>query len=542
MKSQVTNSGHLYGKSAYAHFSQITEHNKHLFPSYQDAKSITYILEKGDALSIPAGWWHWVKSYGDRCLSVNFWFDDDLDSAPMVYEDLVMEWDALKKWDNEYLIEVVDQNLSDGIWLWVDQFAKSRKIPMKEFIARYSDSKEFAYLLTTADYDPYGDEGNAKITKLLSDDFTIPFPKRMKNHGANFWMNFGGIDTGLHFDDKSGLLCVVEGRKEVTLFNPAQTKYLHPYPLEQIVVDGFRQKFHYNLFQCEPAQIPETSLTSADLLNLSLLKSPNVSMIVKKVQDRFGIGNIIYSVKNQNGITKWEIYFYGLNREFGSITESSKLFKNKGNVDLDEYESVHKELFPNDDYDFSKISRDNLTIYSIDLTENNIIRGRTPQINLYYTNTTMIKIPTYLIECTFYRDGSLKNKSIQHINDSNEVFGNIQNFLNHCSKVGVMTSTCSKILKFILKWDEYTENGKSCTLKSSACAIVNKENEIGLYLFGISYTAFLRFLREYDYSPTLIQKMIERGENNDIQYEVGFHFNTNDVNFVPRRTAFYGIF
>tara|TARA_R110001632_G_scaffold90880_1_gene195017 strand:+ start:3851 stop:5476 length:1626 start_codon:yes stop_codon:yes gene_type:complete len=541
MKSQVTNSGHLYGKSAYAHFSQITEHNKHLFPSYQNAKSITYRLEKGDALSIPAGWWHWVKSYGKRCLSVNFWFDDDLDQGPIVYEDLVADWDALKKWNNEYLIEVVDQNLSDGIWLWVDQFAKSRKISMKEFIEKYSDSKEFAYLLTTADYDPYGDEGNAQITKLLNNDFTIPFPERMKNHGANFWMNFGGIDTGLHFDDKSGLLCVVEGIKEVTLFNPNQTKYLHPYPLEQIVVEGFRQKFHYNLFQCEPQQILETSLTSADLLNLSLLKSPNVSMIAKKFQDRFGIGNIVYSVKNQNGISKWEFYFYGLNREFGSITESSTLFKNKGNVELDDYESFHKEIFPNDNYNFSKITRDKLIIYSIDVTEDIVIKRKTPQLNLYYTNTTTIKIPTYLLEFTLYENEKIKNRSVQHI-DSNQCFANIQNFLDHCSRVGIEITSSIKILKFIVKWDEYVENGKSCTLKSSACAIVNKREEIGLYLFGISYTAFIRFLREYDYSPTLIQKLIERGENNDIEYEIGFHFDPNNEVFVPRRTAFYGIF
>ena len=50
-----------------------------------------------------------------------------------------------------------------------------------------------------------------------------------KLQSPNFWLNNGNIDTGLHYDDNHGLLCLFSGKKVVTLFPPSDTKYLYPW-------------------------------------------------------------------------------------------------------------------------------------------------------------------------------------------------------------------------------------------------------------------------------------------------------------------------
>src|SRR5439155_23784396 len=64
----------------------------------------------------------------------------------------------------------------------------------------------------------------------LLEDFDTPAlagdPRRITmNH---FWYGAPGCVTALHFDWTSNLLVQVQGRKRVTLFDPAQTPFLYP--------------------------------------------------------------------------------------------------------------------------------------------------------------------------------------------------------------------------------------------------------------------------------------------------------------------------
>ena len=42
-------------------------------------------------------------------------------------------------------------------------------------------------------------------------------------------MNNGNVDSGLHYDKSEGIMCVLNGRKIVTLFPTSDSKYLYPY-------------------------------------------------------------------------------------------------------------------------------------------------------------------------------------------------------------------------------------------------------------------------------------------------------------------------
>lgn len=44
------------------------------FPSFKDAQFVDCILEEGECLYIPVGWWHYVRSLSVS-FSVSFWFN-----------------------------------------------------------------------------------------------------------------------------------------------------------------------------------------------------------------------------------------------------------------------------------------------------------------------------------------------------------------------------------------------------------------------------------------------------------------------------------
>ncbi len=65
----------------------------------------------------------------------------------------------------------------------------------------------------------------------LFDDIRIPsfLPSKEAIHSANMWLSFGGTTTNLHYDCFHGLLCVIMGSKQVELYPPNQTRYVHAF-------------------------------------------------------------------------------------------------------------------------------------------------------------------------------------------------------------------------------------------------------------------------------------------------------------------------
>jgi len=59
------------------------------FPLLGCARAVEAVLGPGDALVLPAGWWHHVQSLTEDSISVSFWFQDDLTGRAAVQKSLV---------------------------------------------------------------------------------------------------------------------------------------------------------------------------------------------------------------------------------------------------------------------------------------------------------------------------------------------------------------------------------------------------------------------------------------------------------------------
>lgn len=542
MKSNTTNgSGHLYGDSKYAHFSRITRDNQSNYPLFAKAKGERFVVHPGDSLYIPKGWWHWVESKGDRCVSISMWFHHDkpevFDGVPRVFEGVAKDWPALEKWDNEYLECEIDPQTPEGIWIWMKNGRLTHKTSFADFVRIYSqNTEEFAYLITLSKYESSAKKHNSRIIDVLSKDFHPPV-EGMRNVESNFWMNFGNVDTGLHFDDEDGLLTVVDGYKEVTLYPPDQTPYLYPYPLDIPKLQPYRQRMTYNIFKHMEGTVPEDCLTSADLLAKTLCNAPETLGKVAALQKHFGAGNIVWGVKNNKGEVEWELYFYGLSPDSTRYQRASELYSHNPDMRIDAFLEHHKKLFPADDYDADTIEQKNLCIFSIDLNEENSLQGCTPKLNLYYIHGNVIRYPILSTEVTFFQrsEGRKPFAKGVHIN-----------YDPRKTKVQELSRLLDIPEMLIIRVYQFVA-GTGYDVRYMC--ITDKGEEIGVYMLGISVQNFIHFLVYNSYDIRLMEYVSSHAaELENIEKEIAFHFNKEALMGPPQqpvppptRSAFYGV-
>ena len=201
---------HLDKNQTVAHFSKIDRKNYLFFPTLLLTHPQYYHLKAGDALYIPPKWWHWIENIGAN-VAVNFWGEN---SGELIYGDKpfttkhqqylslqnVMN-DVVSVWDSsQYNIKTYDQRLKD-----------------------FLNQKSKGHYVITLDKYATGQK-NAFFREKLGVQLT-PVDGLPEYH---IWISANSVDSGLHFDDTPGLLCVIKGEKKITLYPPSDTKYLHP--------------------------------------------------------------------------------------------------------------------------------------------------------------------------------------------------------------------------------------------------------------------------------------------------------------------------
>jgi Cupin-like domain len=290
---------HHTNEYGFAHFSQITEKTKWLFPEFMLAKPIELTLNKGEALWIPGGWWHWVQS-DPGTIALNY-------------------WDSGKFGTNVPYIFNIN---SDGLLEKIDDVFKTSNI---DEVWDTGDSK---CLITLPGYNEKINNKNIKEgIKPLLKEYPLPVWKDNDDIDMNLWVAYNKHDTGLHYDDGDGVLRVLRGKKRILLYPPEQSHFLAPYC---IIPEWAKQKptiMGYNVNKYIGDLDPKTNLPSARLL-YETIENKNVLL---EITNRKRDGqSYIWGCKWHNNVMRWELYTYTLHSN--PIIVSTDLFDTKNPV------------------------------------------------------------------------------------------------------------------------------------------------------------------------------------------------------------------
>lgn len=211
-KKSINYPRHLNQKSTYAHFSKIDRYNYFLYPSLLFTHPQKFTLKAGQALYIPPKWWHWVISNG-ASTSVNFWGKNK-------NENIYGKKPFVKPHNQQLnLDEVMNQPVS--VWNSNNYsiIGSMQEDTLEQFLKNNIPQQ---YVITLDDY------VNGKKNKFLKEKLGSQLIEIEELPDYNIWISSNSVDTGLHYDDTPGLLCIIRGVKEITMYPPSDSKYLHP--------------------------------------------------------------------------------------------------------------------------------------------------------------------------------------------------------------------------------------------------------------------------------------------------------------------------
>ena len=220
--------------------SQITEEfpDKTKFPLYYEAKRQEFTINEGEMIFIPAGWWHFVFSEEPNPetrinYSINFWYCE----RPEWIEGKSCENYVPYVKNHEFTFnEINPTNMLKNRILIVNKSDNRCFVPAV-LCHHYNNNQEVAYMnyetfLTMNEYPVY-------ILENTLSDLEKYAPKMDTDvKTANFWINFGNVQTVNHYDGLDNWLCQIQGKKRLILFPPEEREKLYPinpYSLELVL-------------------------------------------------------------------------------------------------------------------------------------------------------------------------------------------------------------------------------------------------------------------------------------------------------------------
>lgn len=203
-------------------------------------------------------------------------------NKPVVIQNAINHWSALKKWNNDYLRSVIgDENVTVAITPngYADAVTDGKFVMPYEKVLKMS---EFLSVIENSDkYDDvyYIQKQNSNLTdefaKLLTDvDSDIKFGSiafGTKPDAVNFWMGDKQAVTSMHKDHYENLYCVVKGWKKFILIPPSDQPFV-PYKSFKQAVYNAKSDGSYEIKTLEPEN--EVPWIPIDPLKPDLIEHP----------------------------------------------------------------------------------------------------------------------------------------------------------------------------------------------------------------------------------------------------------------------------
>ena len=454
---------HRESNSLYAHFSAVDQLNTELYPNLKFTNPIYFKLEKGQSIYIPKGWWHWIKTT-TKSFAVNHWFSNNVELNPFIFD---------------YYFELDTNTFNDqDVYIW-NSSKHDEYFVEDSFKNFYNSGLDDRYVLTLSNY--INGENNSNIKNLIKPYIKFPSHDRLQYNDSfdfNVWISSGKHDTGLHYDDEDGVLTLLEGSKEITLYPPSDSDNLYAYNTKYSWRKKSAINFAYNSFIIRE---PLTGISSSEVLFNTCNGDVRVLSNISKLFEKYG-QSLVWGFKKSGDDYRWEIYKYDLQQD--PIITSWDLYKNAYEIsDIEHY------YFKED------------------------------------TNTPL-GLPFWGVS-KFKKGGDLYEESKIFVLDDYIPFK--ENYDFYMSKLGY-DDLKNKFKEIIL--EKY---------KCYQICIHNKtENQIFVQYLGISNKDFISFLNLYDYPSHVINFVQEQVslDNYKINNEITIVYEIDTQKVI--RTGFYG--
>lgn len=508
--------------SKYAHYSRITKKNYHNY-NLKNTNPIKIILNKGECLFIPKGYWHWVVSHPDT-KAYNIWLDDSNINfkKPFVLSEKIncnINNELLKKLLGDNKLIIFNENINNEHIMTITEYINAKI--------------ENSYLITLNDV--YSQ--NRIIIDLLINKLPIPSflnNTKISKNNINFWFNINKMDTGMHYDDDDGILCVIEGVKEILLFPPEDSLLLDGYKCQVPWINNKIENLLYNTYTLNvDSKLNELTLGKLHNNTMLLFSLQNLEVVryINNLCGVFGPNNIIYGIKcDLHGNIRYEMYFYTYSKY------DKKYINNHSLTNVNK--ELSKELFePIKNININNVNSENLIIHSFDLFDTNgkITFNRpneNTKISLYYNldRDNLFDRPFYgkLIEF----DGiDYSDDYLFFLADTNYFINNMSVILD---KINLKLSS-QLIIDLI---SNYRYVADICIWNKG---IINNNQLFCIQYYGLYGQDFYDFLIKYNY-PKILSDFYYKNHKklNYVNKEISIHFEISNNKLKITRTAFYG--
>ena len=480
----------------FAHFSKIDDSNYVLYPSLLFTSPVRLTLKEGESLYIPARWWHWIRS--SKSVAVNYWIigrQMNKNERPFVFQT-GQNYDEFLKKLNDY---------EGDINAWKSETDKLQT----ETQDSLHKSKDANYIITLSGYGGDMDKLNRPLLTYLED--YIPIPKMLNaipsdKIDKNLWISTGNHDTGLHYDDYAGILTLMKGEKEVTLYPPEDSRYLCPFDLSPEWSRSNPLQVDYNVYHIVTTLNKYWNLPSARLLyeSMKLAKNKKLLQAVSSLTNKVGVNKTVWGCKKKGTEIRWELYLYHYD-----MRDSSNL-SNLENVCFDTKSAM----------EYKKSSKSGVIIHSIDLYNSETVIG--DDIHVYHRLSKM-SYPFKGYGTKFVKNGSEKESLF--ILDLKRSF--VKNYAIYMKEIG---------LQDVDKFESYLGR-----MHCKYICVHNKfDGNIFIQYLGIDIEEFINFLNEYEYPKSLINHVVDnRKKYANIAHEITIVYDIKTMKAV--RTGFYGL-
>jgi hypothetical protein len=207
-------------------FSRITNEtpSKDEFPLYYEADRQELVINEGEMVFIPAGWWYFVFSEDEFNFSILFLYEETKQSQwkeGQVYGDDVpkVKSHRIEKLDPHKVFEDYELMVHRSTEKYFLPDGNVEYMNFDDFYA--TQNRQYALL-----------ESRCSKLKQYAPKFITPVKDSLVS------VNFGNVNSVPCYQLKDGLLCQIHGKQRVLMFRPEERYNLYPslnYPLDLIL-------------------------------------------------------------------------------------------------------------------------------------------------------------------------------------------------------------------------------------------------------------------------------------------------------------------